>query len=655
MTIQRQCGSWAQIRRSAAWLLLAALPGVLDAQAVGTPSAAPSTTPSTAQAQAKPETNKPEASKPPRNSDRRKAAKLFMASSKLFLDRRFEEAMKGYEQAAALDPENANYPRAAEVARGHAVTALIQAAAKDRLLGDAAGARAALEQARTLDPKNIAVSQHMDELGDDALLGQTKPLYEEQSTNQIGEAEALAPSTARHSFHLRADQRQTIQQVFQAYGLTAMLDESVHPMQVRFDLDEATFDQAAHALELATKSFYSPLDAHRVVVAGDTRENRQRFTRLEMETVYLSGLSDTELTEIETVAKNVFGIQKAKANPTSHTLTLRGPSSTLQIFNATLRSLLDGRSQVLLDVRMIQVSHTGARVTGVQLPQTMTAFNLYAEEQSILSQNSTLVQEIISSGLASANDPLAILAILIASGEVSSTLLSSGFAVFGGGITESALEPGSATLNIKLNTTNSHALDQIQLRLQDGEEGTIKEGERYPIQTSSYSGLSSNSTSIAGLTSSGTSSALSSLISSLSSSASIPMVQYEDLGLTLKTTPRVLRNGNVALGVNMKLDSLSGSTLSGNPILNNRVYSGDVIVKEGEATVIATELDKTQSRALSGTPGLSEIPGLSSLSSNDKEIDTSTLVIVITPHVVRGSQAAGHTAMMRVEKGAGVQ
>jgi type II secretory pathway component GspD/PulD (secretin) len=133
------------------------------------------------------------------------------------------------------------------------------------------------------------------------------------------------------------------------------------------------------------------------------------------------------------------------------------------------------------------------------------------------------------------------------------------------------------------------------------------------------------------------------------------MVQYEDLGLTLKTTPRVLRNGNVALGVNMKLDSLSGSTLSGNPILNNRVYSGDVIVKEGEATVIATELDKTQSRALSGTPGLSEIPGLSSLSSNDKEIDTSTLVIVITPHVVRGSQAAGHTAMMRVEKGAGVQ
>jgi len=28
-------------------------------------------------------------------------------------------------------------------------------------------------------------------------------------------------------------------------------------------------------------------------------------------------------------------------------------------------------------------------------------------------------------------------------------------------------------------------------------------------------------------------------------------------------------------------------------------------------------------------------------------------VIVMTPHLLRGPQAAGHTAMMRVEKGAG--
>ena len=91
------------------------------------------------------------------------------------------------------------------------------------------------------------------------------------------------------------------------------------------------------------------------------------------------------------------------------------------------------------------------------------------------------------------------------------------------------------------------------------------------------------------------------------------MVQYEDLGLTLKATPRVLRNGDVALSVEMKLDALSGTFIDGNPVLDNRAYSGVVMVKEGEAAVVATEVDKSQSLAISGTPGISEIPGMNDL------------------------------------------
>ncbi len=122
------------------------------------------------------------------------------------------------------------------------------------------------------------------------------------------------------------------------------------------------------------------------------------------------------------------------------------------------------------------------------------------------------MQQIISSGLASPNDPLAILGILIASGQVSNPLLSSGFALFGGGLTESALVPGSATYNLSLNSSDSRELDQVQLRLEDGEKGEIKLGEKYPIQTSSYSSLSGSTVNIPGLTGAGTSSSLSSLL-----------------------------------------------------------------------------------------------------------------------------------------------
>jgi len=409
------------------------------------------------------------------------------------------------------------------------------------------------------------------------------------------------------------------------------------------------FADAVRVLELATHTFYVPLDAHHALVADDTRENRARLTPEETETVYLSGLSADDMNEVQSLAKNVFDAQQAQLSPSEHTLTLHAPASTLDAFNATMRSLLDGKSQVLVDVKMIQVAHTSQLNTGAQLPPTFSAFNVFAEEQSLLSQNASLVQQIISSGLAASNDPLAILGILIASGQISSPLLSSGFALFGGGLTESALVPGATTFNLALNTSDSRELDQIELRMEDGQDETIKEGERYPIQTSSVA--SPKIPNIPGLTGAGSSSSLSSLLSSLGSAApAIPIIQYQDLGLTLKVNSKVLRDGDVALTIDLKLDALSGTLIDGNPVLDNRAYSGMVTLKEGEAAVVATELDKTQSQAISGTPGISEIPGLNNVTSKDSQQNYATLVIVMTPHVIRGPQAAGHTTMMRVEK-----
>lgn len=602
-----------------------------------TPAAAPSAAPDDENAQ-------------PRSSDRRRAAKLYLDASKLFLDRQFEEAMKGFEQAAALDPTNADYRLASGVARNHAVTALIQEAAKDRLLGNEAAARVALERARALDPNNIEINQHLDELADDVARSQPQPRYEQSGSTLAGPVQ-LEPAPGLHSFHLHADREQIIPQVFRAYGLTAMLDSSVHPFLTRFDVDDASFEQAARVLSLDTNTFVVPLDAHRALVAADSSTTRNQFLRQDVETVYLAGLSDDELNDVLSVAKNIFLVQQATLSLSERAVTLRAPERTLEAFNATLESLLEGRSQVLLDVRLIQVAHTSNRNTGAQLPQSIAAFNVYAEEQSILKANASLVQQIISSGLASPNDPLAILGILIASGQVSSPLLSSGFALFGGGITQSALVPGSTTFNLSLNTSDSRELDQVQLRLEDGEKGEIKLGEKYPIQTSSFSSLSGSVPNIPGLTGAGTSSSLSSLLSSLSSTVpNIPMVQYQDLGLTLTVTPKALRNGDVALNLEMKLDALAGTSIDGNPVLNHREYSGTVTLKEGEATVVATEMDKSQSRAISGTPGLSEIPGLSNATEKDLQKSYATLVIVMTPHLLRGPQAAGHTAMMRVEK-----
>lgn len=651
------CGMHATLASARFWafalltiLPVACLAQTASAPPAGQPAAAAQPAAPAAAADIEAKDKDAKAEKKPRGRDRRRAVKLFLEASKLFEKEQFEEAMRDYQDAAEFDPDNRDYPLAAELARSHAVTALVQAAAKDRIRGDATAERSALERAQDLDPKNIQVTEHLHEMGDDAARGEATPIYEEDASG-IGEAIVLETTQGVHSFHVKSDQKSIIQQVFKAWGLQATVDDSVHFTQIRLDLDDTSFEQATRIVGMLTNSFYVPLDGHRVLVARDTADNRKQFERLDMETIYLPGLAATEINEVGTVAKTVFDMQQAAVDPSAGTITVRGPALTLKAFNSTIRELIDGRNQVLLEVDLIQLAHTSDRNTGLRPPQTVTAVNVYAEEQSILNANQALVQQIISSGLAAPGDTLAILGILLASGQVNSSLFSNGIALFGGGLTASALSPGQLTANIALNSSESRELEHMQLRLGDGEAGTVRSGTRYPIQTSSFSGLGASLPNIPGLTGAGTSGSLGSLLGSLGASVpNVPQVQYQDLGLTLKATPKVMRSDDVALTVDLKIEALSGSSVNGNPILDSRAYQGVVTMKEGEGAVIVSELDSQQSRAISGVPGISEIPGLNDLTGNDLNKTGSTLLIVMTPHIVRGTQSAGRTPMMRVEK-----
>ena len=205
------------------------------------------------------------------------------------------------------------------------MTALIQVAAKARLGGNEAAARAALARALELDPRNAEATQHLYELGDDATSAQSKPLYE-QAAGAAGDVVQLAPQAGLHSFHLRAGQRQVIQQVFKAFGIEATTDNSIQSAPVRFDIDDANYLDTTRALALATNTFFVPLDAHHVLAASDTRTNRQDFTRLEMETVYLAGMKADEMTEVSNLAKQVFGVQQAQLTPEPARITIRAPA-----------------------------------------------------------------------------------------------------------------------------------------------------------------------------------------------------------------------------------------------------------------------------------------------------------------------------------------
>ena len=586
--------------------------------------------------------------------DQRKAAKVYLKGVKLLEEQKPEEAWAQLKQAAELEPANGTFVTAAEVARQSAITQLVQQSNQAHALGDMQKASALLRHALELDPKNEAAITHLKQLTED--LGQS-PVGITSSTDAglaggrdvedttiAAGAIVLEPSTDKRSFHQKMDAKQLVQTVFHSYGIEASVHESVQSRPVRLDVDDATFAEATHLVALLTNSFYEPLDPHRVIVARDSRENRTQFQRLQMETIYLPGMTEKELTDVSNLARNVFDAQQSVAEPTAGTLTLRAPAKTMKAFNSTVAQLVDGRSQLDLNVKIIQLAHTSARETGTTFFQQTGVYNVYTEIQNILQQNQSAVQQIITSGLVPNANTLAnqieILAILVGSGQLTGTPFNQGFLPFGGGLTQSIVSPQPATLTLTLNSSDTRTLEDLHMKLGDDQPGTLKVGTRYPIETASYSSVALPAS-------------LSSLTGSSTTAQTIPQIQYEDLGLTLKATPRVMRSDDVAITLELKIESLGGSSLNNIPILNSQQFSGVLTLKAGETAVLLSDLSRQESRALSGLPGVSDIPGLQDVSDVSRNQNVARLLILVTPSVIRDPKQLARGPMLKVDKQTG--
>ncbi len=513
-------------------------------------------------------------------------------------------------RAHQLDPDNRVYPDSAEIARQYLVAQLVRRAEQENAQGNKLDSLAALQEAVHLDPDSPLVTEYIGTLAADV---SARPQVMHGKNKEAAAPVKLTPKRRNCTFHLRADEASLIRQVLSAYGIEAAIDASAKSQTLQFDAVDVDFNTAAKLLELVTNTFLVTLDAVHVMAIPDTREDRSRYERQATETIYLPGLQQSELQDMGNIARSLFGVDHAVVQSSQGTLSVRAPESRLEVLNHVCMELLSGRSELQLDVRMYEIDRTRETNVGVVLPSSTTVFNVSSEINSIVTNNSSLIQQLIASDPALAGNYAAILAALIASGALTGTVFNSPFAVFGGGVTETGLDLNGISANMLLNSSDTRLLDQLQLRVLDQEEATIRSGERYPIMTSSYS----------------------SLVGGSSSTATIPQIQYQDLGLTLKVKPHFEGENEVSLNLALKLDSLAGSTINNIPVLNNREYTGIVSLRLGDSALVVSAMSKQDSLEITGVPGLSDIPGFQNATNRQDTADSMELAIVITPHLVR--------------------
>jgi type II secretory pathway component GspD/PulD (secretin) len=391
--------------------------------------------------------------------------------------------------------------------------------------------------------------------------------------------------------------------------------------------------------------FGVPLDAKTLMVAKDTEENRQKLERQVEETIYIPASTTEQMNELTNIIKNVFDVKQIAPSNSSGTIAIRASAPTLKAVNYTLADMLDGGAEVELEIKLVSIDKNKTTNLGTNPPNSGSAFSAAAEVQSFVAANQSTVNTAISSGAfvpsgSQAQQLIEEAAFLILSGLATDAKLTNVISYFGHGLTLfGASIGGGGTINFGLNTSESRALDDITVRIGDKQTTTLRVGEKYPVTTATYGSGVSSSTAAAlkGVTVNGVSasSLLNQYLGSGSNTAP-PMIQYEDLGITLKTTPTVMRSGLVSLHIDMKIEALTGTSLNNIPVLTSSVYTSDITVPDGQTVVMLSDMSKTESAAISGLPGLGELPGFQqALADTMKEAANSELVLLITPRLVR--------------------
>ncbi|MGA2390385.1 MAG: tetratricopeptide repeat protein [Candidatus Sulfotelmatobacter sp.] len=552
--------------------------------------------------------------------DEKAARKAYSQGLKLEERKSFDEAFAAFDEASKLNPEQAKFFSAREVAKSQIVFQHTQLGDAYLSKGQRQQAAAEFQAALSLDPDNSYMRGRLAEAIPSARAADASgPVPVLVDSDELH----LQPTNALATFHYTGDVQGLFTELASAYGMTVEFDESVKARQVRFYVDNVDFFTALNLACKVSESMWAALDPKQFLVAASTTENHKMFDRMALGTFSIPGAgSQQEATEMVGALRNICEFQKIGSGQLG-TVQVRAPQPILAACTQLLKQMGDGNPQVALQIEIYEIDHNFTREIGMHLPDTFNLYNIPVAAIAALGGQSiqSLVNQLISSGGINQAGSSA-LSGLLAQLQGQGGIFSQPLATFGGGLTFSGVSLDQLTAALSLNESWSRSLSRATLRTGQGKEATLHIGERYPILNASYAPIY-NSPQI------------SQVLGNNSYVAPFPSVSYEDLGLNIKATTAIHGDESVSLKLELQVRSLTGNSANGVPVISNQEYQGSIRLRDGEPAVVAGEITTNDQFSMAGIPGLAAIPGINQgLADNTRMKEDDELLLIITPHIV---------------------
>ena len=531
----------------------------------------------------------------------------------------FDAAFEAYRQAHLLKPQDLRYQTRYERMRFQDANAHLDRGRVLRQSGDIGGALTEFSRALQIDKSNQSAAQELlatqmpssvaamsnpaARLGSAAGAniiadpGEQTP-HQKRIRREIDSLDSpveLKPiSDDPITLHMVEDTKIVYQAVGKAAGLNVIFDSDYVSKRIPVDLTSVSLSDALRIVGRIAGTFWSPLTSNTIFVAQNNRTKHTDLDDLAIETFYLTNVSQqNDANEVLVALRNLLDPStKIYLVATQNAIVVRATPAELMLVEKMIDDLDRIRPEVVVDVAVLEVSRDLERNLGITLP---TSF-------SVSAQSSNANQSTSSSSSSSTSSTT--------SGITLNTLANLNATNF-------AVTLGGGTLNALLSDSDTRVLQNPRVRATDGQQATLKIGSKIPVATgSTTSTLTSTATSTTQFT-------------------------YVDVGVNIDMTPTVHLDREVSLKMKIEISAQTGtSTIDGvaEPIISQRVIQQVIQLKDGEPSILAGLLQQSDTKSVSGTPGLGELPFLKYFFSSQQKVQqTDEIVFLLIPHIVRES------------------
>jgi general secretion pathway protein D len=528
----------------------------------------------------------------------------------------YEQAYDCYKQAYDLKPGDLTYRSGFERLRFLAGASHVHRGQLLREAGQLDIALAEFQKAIDIDPSSAIAQQEI--LHTKQMIEATKSAapkaaappasgVQKRLDEAGGPVELATISNTPINLKITEDSKVIYETVGKLAGINVLFDPDYTSRRVKIELNNVSLEEALQIIALESKTFWRPVTANTIFIAADNPAKRKDLEQSVIKTFYLANLSQpTELQDVVNAMRQILEISRIQPLPSQGAIVVRGTPDQIALGQKLIGDLDKAKPEVIVDVAVLQVNRDKSRTLGISPPTSATV----ALQNNLT--NTTNTTTTVNTGAGNTGT-------LNSSTGTPNQLNLNQLANLNA--TDFTITIPPATATALFSDSSTKLLQKPQIRAVDGQKASLKIGDRVPVATGSFQ------PGIGGV-------GINPLVNT--------QFQYLDVGVNIDITPKVHSNGEVTLKVVMDISSVTGTSNIGGisqPIIGQRKIEHEVRLKEGEVNMLGGMLEDSQTKALSGIPGLGQIPILKYLfaQSTTDHSETET-VFVLIPHIVRAHE-----------------